>query len=170
MDATKYLSAGERETLESNLKPRLETETRDAAMLLTALHSAARASELLALQWTYISLDTGWVNINTLKGGTTRAVRIPKFLLPALARLKAMSPERPFAVSYNRLGEIWRLYRPAAKPLHSLRHTFAMKDFRVGKDIRHTQRALGHKSIVNTMVYADCANYEAISSKVARSK
>ncbi len=170
MDSRKYLSATERETQEVFLKTRLEAHPRDAVMLLVALHSGARASELLALQWGDVNLETGEVHVQTLKGGRPRAVKLPKFLLPALARLKDASPTKPFDLSYNRLGEIWRLYRVVKKPLHSLRHTFAMKCYRVSKDIRFTQRALGHKSIVNTMVYADCANYEAISSKVARAK
>ncbi len=170
MDSRKYLTDTECDILEVNLRARLDTETRDAAMILTALHSGARASELLALQWSDINLETGALYIQTLKGGAARAVYIPKFLLIALARLKTLSPARPFAISYNRFGEIWREYRPVAKPLHSLRHTFAMKDYRVTKDIRHTQRALGHRSVINTMVYADCANYEAQSKRVARAK
>lgn len=157
MDSRKYLNDEERAALEASLRPRLEgPEYRDACLILMALHSGGRASEILALGWKDLNLQTGEVYINTLKGGRPRAVVIPNFLLGALRRLKADSPERPFPISYNRFAEIWRLYRTVDKPLHSLRHTFAMRAYAKTRDIRFVQRALGHRSITNTMVYADC--------------
>jgi integrase len=170
MDSSKYLTDAERDALESNLKARLDTDTRNACLILTALFTGTRASEVLSLQWNDINLSTGEVRVNTVKGGAIRAFPIPIFLRRALEQLKIQSPNRPFALSYNRLGEIWRLYRPVAKPFHCLRHTFAMRCYRVTQDIRFTQRALGHKSIINTMIYADCANYEQQAKRVMRAK
>ena len=157
MNSTKYLTDAERIGLETYLRERIETDTRNAAMLLVALHSGARASELLDLTWADLNLETGTTLISTLKGGLPREVVLPRFVVRALVQLKVQSPSKPFDLSYNRLGEIWREYRPAPKPFHSLRHTFAMRAYDKTKDIRFVQRALGHKSITNTMVYADHA-------------
>jgi integrase/recombinase XerC len=164
MNSTKYLTDAERLGLETYLREKLDTDTRNAAMLLVALHSGARANELLALTWQDFDLETGATFIRTLKGGLPREVVLPRFVVRALVQLKVQSPLKPFDLSYNRLGEIWREYRPTPKPFHSLRHTFAMRVYEKTKDIRFTQRALGHRSITNTMVYADCA-YTAIQFK-----
>lgn len=155
MDSRKFLSQSEREHLETFLISRLDLDTRNATMLLTALHSGARATELLNLLWTDINIETGEIFLRTLKGGKPRPVVVPKVIRAALERLKALSPERPFAISYNRLSEIWGIYRPVKKPFKALRHSFAMRAYDRTKDIRFVQRALGHKSINNTMVYLD---------------
>lgn len=162
MDSRKFLSQVEIENLESLLKARLESEPRDATMILLALYTGARASELLALRWQDINTDNGEVFIQSLKGGRPRPVVVPRFLREALARWRALSPVRPFAISYNRLGEIWRLYRPVQKPFHSLRHTFAMRVLRKTGNVHFVQRTLGHRSINSTMVYLD---YEYTSSE-----
>jgi integrase len=157
MNSRKFLTDAERFQLESCLRERLDSDTRNAVMLLVALHTGARASELLALEWADLNLESGGVFIRTLKGGAPREVAIPRFILKPLAHLKTISPSKPFDLSYNRLGEVWREYRPCVKPLHSLRHSFAMRAYDKTKDIRFVQRALGHRSITNTMAYADYA-------------
>jgi integrase/recombinase XerC len=168
MNSRKFLSDAEREHLETSLRERIETDTRNAVAILTALYSGTRASELLALDWSDINIETGEVMLKTLKRGRERAVVVPRFVRDGLKRLKALSPERPFDLSYNRLGEIWRLYRPCAKPFHSLRHSFAMRVYDKTKDIRFTQRALGHRNIQNTMVYADYAYSAAEFKRIMR--
>jgi integrase/recombinase XerC len=137
-------------------------------MLLALLYTGARASELLALEWSDVNLETGEVFIRSLKHGRPRSVVLPRFLLKPLAGLKIDGQARLFALSYNRLGEVWRLYRPVPKPLHCLRHTYAMWIYERTKDIRFTQRALGHKNIQNTMVYADYAYTAAEYKRIMR--
>lgn len=162
MDSRKFLSQAEVEHLDSLLRSRLDDSPRDTTMLLLALYSGARASELLAVEWRDINTDNGEVFIKTLKGGRPRPVVVPKFLRVALARLRELSPERPFPISYNRLGEIWREWRPVDKPFHSLRHTFAMQVLRKTGNVHFVQRTLGHRSINSTMVYLD---YEYTSTE-----
>jgi integrase len=60
-----------------------------------------------------------------------------------------------FPITYNRLRQIWDLYRPVQKKFHSLRHTFAIQLYKKTKDIRLVQVALGHRNVMNTMIYAD---------------
>lgn len=168
MNSQKHLSDTERFQLETFLRQRLESDTRNAVMLLVALHSGARANELLDLTWADVNTQSGAVFIRTLKGGKAREIVLPRFILKPLESLKASSPLRPFDLSYNRLGEIWREYRPCTKPFHSLRHSFAMRAYERTKDIRFVQRALGHKSITNTMVYADHAYSASEFKKLMR--
>lgn len=176
MDSRKFLSSEERAALETFLVERLDRDLRNATLILAAVHTGARATELLALEWTDINVETGEIVLRTLKrvkrrpGDTdadaekrrlqsqrsnARPVVVPKLIRDALRRLKIESPERPFPLSYNRLGEIWREYRPIAKPFKALRHSFAMRAYDRTKDIRFVQKALGHESINSTMIYLE---------------
>jgi integrase/recombinase XerC len=159
MDSQKFLTDDERQKQETLLWTCLDDNLRDATMLLFAMHSGARANEMLSMSWQDFDLKTGAVRLKTLKQKTKkivwREIAIPKKLCDALARLKALSPEKPFAIRYARLAELWARYRVTKKPLHSLRHTFAMRVYDRTKDIRLVQKSLGHSSIQNTMIYAD---------------
>lgn len=155
MDSRKFLSPEEREHLEAFLTARLDTDVRNATMLLTALHSGARPVELLSLEWSDINIQTGEIYLATLKGGKPRPVVVPRVAREALARLKTLSPARPFDISYARLVVIWHEYRPVEKPLRCLRHTFGVRAYSRTKNIHFVQRALGHRSIANTMIYLE---------------
>lgn len=155
MDGSKFLSQDERDQLETLLKDRLSSDLRNTVMLLTALHSGARAQELLALEWKDIDLKSGEIRLATLKGGKPRHIVVPKFVREALGSLKNISSIKPFMISYQRLVEIWHLYRPTRKPFKSLRHSFAMRCYDRTKDIRFVQLAMGHRSIANTMIYLE---------------
>lgn len=158
MDSTKFLNESEREHLETILKEYLDSETRNASMILTALYSGTRASELLALHWKDIDISNGEIRIKTLKGGNARFVVVPKFVREALKRWKDL--QRPnsedtsvFGISYPRLVEVWHEYRPVKKPFHCLRHTFAMYVYSLTKDLRFLQMSLGHKSLSSSEIY-----------------
>lgn len=156
MNPLKFLTEDERDHLESFLKARIDTDTRNAMIILTALHSGARPNELLGITWDDVNTETGEIFLRTLKGGRPRAVVVPSFVRDGLRRLKAMSPERPFDISYSRLTEVWHMYRPSRlKPFKCLRHSFAMRAYDRTKDVRFVQRALGHRSITNTMIYLE---------------
>lgn len=155
MDSRKFLSPEEREYLESFLLARAETDTRNVAIILTALHSGARSCELLNLSWADINTDSGEIFLNTLKGGRPRPVVVPRAVRELLKRLRTLSPDRPFDISYSRLVEIWNEYRTVRKPFRCLRHSFAMRAYQRTQDIRFVQKALGHRSIANTMIYLE---------------
>lgn len=177
MDSRKYLSPDEREYLEALLIRNLDSDLRNSLMFLTALHTGARANELLGLEWTDINLESGEVILNTLKRfknkqgldeavarrkranssrAHARTVFVPTLVTNALRRLKSDSPDRPFKIKYPRMAQLWGLYRPnKTKSLKSLRHSYAMHAYTKTKDIRFVQRALGHANIQNTMIYLD---------------
>jgi integrase len=65
-------------------------------------------------------------------------------------------PHKPvFQIKYNRLGDIWRTYRPTKKKLHSLRHTCAIALFKKTNNHRLVQKVLGHKNLSTTEIYLD---------------
>jgi len=177
----KSLTRLERDILEITLTTNIKDDLRNKTMLLVALYTGARASELLALTWESFDLVAGAVIVSTLKSykrrktdtdisyernrlraanRMSRAIAFPKVVKDALISLKALSPSRPFDICYSRLAAIWAFYRPVVKPFHCLRHTFTMRVYDTTNDIVFTQKSLGHASIANTMIYVE-KNYTA---------
>lgn len=177
MKAEKHLTDSERLELETFLKARLETDRRNVLAILIALYSGARAQELLAIDWTDVDLKTGALRLKTLKrykrkAGESEAEAIAKrqaaaekhsrtialeaWLLPPLRKLKLESPAKPWPISYNRLGEVWRHFRTVAKPFHSLRHSYATDTYeKSGHNIRFVSKCLGHANIATTSRYLE---------------
>lgn len=141
----KYLLDHERAELESLLA---KYPNRDTTLIALALHTGARATELLNLTAQDLDHHEKTVYIRGIKNSDDR--EIP--LTPALFKLAAQ--HIPFDISYTRLRQIWLMYRPVKKKFHCLRHTFAINLYRKTKDIRMLQVALGHKNWNNTMIYA----------------
>jgi integrase/recombinase XerC len=119
------------------------------------IYTGARAQEALNIRGTDLNLETETVFIRGLKGSDDRELPLPSWLFKQLVELRAKhTGEFLFPISYPRLDQIWREYRPVKKKLHSLRHTFAIRLLRKTGNLRLVQVALGHRSISNTMVYA----------------
>ena len=96
------------------------------------------------------------VLITGLKGSNDREIPVPTWLFKRLQKISdTQEVEFLFDITYNRLRQIWDHYRPINKKLHSLRHTFAIRLYKKTRDLRLVQVALGHRNIMNTMVYAD---------------
>ncbi len=154
LNKNKYLLPPELERLEFILKRHLDSDPRNTTLLFLALRTGARAMELLNIASNDMNSYEETVFIKGLKGSNDRELPIPSWLF---ARLQDLNPkeERPFPMSYSRLRQIWERYRPVTKKFHSLRHTFAIGLYKKTKDLRLVQVALGHRSITNTMVYAD---------------
>lgn len=150
----KYLSEVEVRELEWGLK---ETGGRDALMIGMLLAYGMRASELLGIRVRDVNEESGSVWVEALKGGVDREIPLKPEHLRELVKLGANKApdEFLFPIGYNRLGEIWRRYRPGKRPLHSLRHTCAIEAFRRCRDVLKVKRLLGHRSITTTMVYQD---------------
>lgn len=151
MQHAKYLSQEEVLYLEDIIR---RYQNRDTLMLETLLATGARASELLAIRKADLG-DTA-VFIRGLKGSNDRVIPLKRDLykrLQVYAGLCLTTQDLIFNISYDRLYQIWQFYKPFDKGLHALRHTFAIALYRKSKDLRLVQRALGHKSIKNTMIY-----------------
>lgn len=142
-------------------------------MLKVLLSTGARCSEMLGITWADISFERSVVLIRGLKGSNDREIPIDAALMRRIFDFQALTTRdsgrdraglasaRVFEVSYSRLKAIWYWARPAHKKLHSLRHTFAIQQLKRHGRLDVIRRLLGHRSIQNTMIYADYAFTES---------
>lgn len=150
----KYLLPQELAHLNATLEKFKITDERNCTLIWLAMHTGARATEVLNVTAEDLDPHEMTVFIKGLKGSDNRDIPLPEWLFK---RVKSLAPEsgRVFPITYIRFHQIWQLYRPCKKKLHSLRHTFAINLYIKTKDIRLLQAALGHRSWDNTMIYAD---------------
>ncbi len=157
LNKNKYLLDPEAEKLEEILDSFIEKDERNCLLLLLALKTGARVQELLNLTKGDVNSHDQTVFIRGIKGSNDREIPLaPQLfdrLLVYVSRIE--NTDKLFDISYNRLRQIWDMYRPVHKKLHSLRHTFAIRLYKKTKDLRLVQVALGHRNITNTMIYAD---------------
>lgn len=156
LNKNKYLLPDELERLEALLDQHLERDTRNCLALLLALKTGARAQEVLNIKKSDLNVYEKSVLIHGLKASNDREIPLHGHLFKALnSYADGVEGEYLFPITYNRFRQIWELYRPVKKKLHSLRHTFAIQLYKKRKDIRLVQVALGHRNVMNTMIYAD---------------
>ena len=157
LNKNKYLLDDEYERLIGLLKTYLHKDSRNCLLLLLALQTGARATEILNINYNDLDPENKTVLIKGIKGSNDREIPLYPYVYKEL--IKLIKPDeldrRFFPITYNRLRQIWQHYRPTHKKFHSLRHTFAIRLYKKTKDIRLVQVALGHRNITNTMVYAD---------------
>lgn len=121
-----------------------------------AVSTGPRASELLVIRKQDLNKSDQSVFIRALKGGTDREMPLSRKLFFDLWRYaNLIDTEHLFPIGYHQLRNTWEFYRPVKKKFHCLRHTFAIRLYKATLDIRLVQVALGHRSIQNTMVYAE---------------
>lgn len=141
----KYLLDHERAALEGLLA---KHPGRDAALILLALYTGARVQELLNVKAEDLDPHDKTIFIRGIKGSDDRHVPLSK------EHFAMAQKYIPFNIQYTRVRQIWLMYRPVKKKFHCLRHTFAITVYRKTKDIRMVQMVLGHKSMMNTLIYA----------------
>ena len=167
LNKNKYLLDDEFDHLVKILWDYAHKNPRDSLLLLLAIHTGARASELLQIQISHINFFDESVLIIGLKNSNDREIPLPAKVFRLLqdyleadfsynkSKHEELKARRLFPITYIRFYQIWEHYRPCHKKLHSLRHTFAIRLYKKTRDIRLVQFALGHRSISNTMIYAD---------------
>lgn len=165
-----------RATLEKQRRTAIPKSVRDAMIIELLLGSGLRVSEACAVTVGDVHLqgDSPAVFVRHGKGGRPRLVpislRLSRGLLEFLAHKAAwgqpLEPRQPLflgqhGVSLTRfaLTKIWKeTLRSSGLPtswgIHATRHSYAVELYRRTKDLRLTQRVLGHSSVVTTMVYA----------------
>lgn len=156
LNKNKYLLEPEVDRLNYILESFKDKDPRNATVLWLLLHTGARAQETLNLRFEDLNTFDESVLIRGIKGSNDRELPLPSWLFKRLEK-EAGRSEGPtiFPITYNRLRQVWDMYRPVHKKLHGLRHTFAIRLYKKTKDLRLVQVALGHRNITNTMVYAD---------------
>lgn len=122
-----------------------------AVFVLFVAYTGARRIEISRVSKADVSDDS--VYIKAAKGSLDREIPIPPELVEAFRKLEG---DKPFDRGSTTLDRWWDYFKPRGrKGLHSLRHTMALRLYKKTKDIRLVKYFLGHKSILNTMVYAD---------------
>lgn len=157
LNKNKYLLDPEVQALEYLLKRHQLDELRNCILIWIGLKTGARAQEILNLRVNDLSDYDHSIFIRGLKGSNDREIPVPREIYKHIEfHANSLGPQDLlFDISYQRLYQIWDIYRPCRKTFHSLRHTFAIQLYKKTKDIRLVQVALGHRNINNTMVYAD---------------
>lgn len=156
LNQSKFLSDDEYSRLIVTLDKFELKDFRNVTLLYLCLFTGARASEILGITKSDLNPKNKSVFIKGLKNSRDREIPLLPGIFDRLMTLATESPnDRLFPIALRTMQGIWHTYRPSRKGVKSLRHTFAMRLYEKTKDIRLVQMALGHKSILNTMVYAD---------------
>jgi integrase/recombinase XerD len=159
----------------------VESDPRNRALLVLLYASGIRVSEVCGLSWRDLQPNGDGGQVTVLgKGGTTRAVTVPKSVWDALAALRAHDarPDDPVfasrkAINGGRLrpAAVFRIVRKAAAragidlPVspHWFRHAHASHALDRGAPIHLVQATLGHASISTTGRYLHARPKESSS-------
>lgn len=156
LNKNKYLLPPEVERLKKIISDYELKDPRNCFLIGLALRTGARAQELLNLTLADFNTYDESVFIRGIKNSNDREIPLHSDFFKRLYRFaEKEGGQTPFPITYNRLYQVWELYRPIPKKFHSLRHTFAIELYQKTKDLRLVQVALGHRNITNTMIYAD---------------
>ena len=149
---------------------------RNLCLLRLMLNTGLRAAEVLNIKTRDIDWSTGKLMVRQGKGKKDRSSWIGEEDLALLQRWvikKARLPESAWLFT-SRDGKLidTRYLREMVKQLatkagiakdvrpHTLRHTFATDLYRQTKNLRLTQKALGHSQISSTMIYTHIVDDE----------
>jgi integrase len=134
-------------------------------IVLTALHTGFRTSELLSLTWADVDFRRRAITVRAgyAKNGESRSVPMNNRLRTAL-KLARISRAEDGPVFCTPQGAPYRNFRTAFEravhkagivdfTFHDLRHTFASRLVMAGVDLPTVQALLGHKTIAMTLRY-----------------
>lgn len=131
-------------------------------ILVTALNTGMRKSEILNLKWVQVDLKARRIRVEKTKSGKVRHIPINDVLLYELRRLKGknsyvfFNPEtrKPYLDMKKGFKAACRRADIKGMRFHDLRHTFASRLVEKGVDIETVRDLLGHHSILITQRYA----------------
>jgi len=134
-------------------------------IVLTALCTAMRRSEILSLKWEQVDLGKKTIHVERTKSGKPRVIPINSVLLDEFSRLKQASgkSEHVFLApaSERPMKDVKTAFKAACRRagikglrFHDLRHHAASKMVEAGIDLVTVSKILGHASIQTTMRYA----------------
>ena len=162
---------------EDNARTRFLTEEEEASLLaccgpqlkplvVTALNTGFRASELLSLTGQDVDFRRGVVTVRAgyAKNGEARSVPMNDTLTMLLKSGRLHAAEGG-CILCNRYGQPYRFFRTAFEhavgqagiqdfTFHDLRHTFASRLVMAGVDLPTVKELMGHRDITMTSRYA----------------
>lgn len=164
----RYLERSEAALLIDKCSPRFR------AVVVTALFTGMRSSELKNLTWNDVNFKSGKLAIFRRKTGTPDWIDLHPMVVTELSRIReerpaAASDEHVFLSSrgtpWQDFRVSWRLALKKAKlfgrkglSFHSLRHTHAVHFLTGGGALADLQSQLGHSEVTTTMLYGVMVN------------
>lgn len=132
-------------------------------VVITALHTGFRLSELLSLTWDDVDFTRRVIQVRAgyAKNGESRSIPMNEVLTTTLEAIRISDGP----VFRNRKGEPYKSVRTAFEnavkraevpdfTFHDLRHTFASRLVMAGVDLTTVKQLMGHKEISMTLRYA----------------
>ena len=132
-------------------------------VVVTAIHTGFRVSELLSLTWSDVDFERRRVQVRAAyaKNGESRSIPMNEVLTGTLEAIRISDG----AVFRNRTGAPYRCIRTAFEnavkraeiddfTFHDLRHTFASRLVMAGVDLPTVKQLMGHKDIEMTLRYS----------------
>ena len=157
----RYLSEEEAERLIFNCEPYLKP------IVITALNTGMRKSEILHLTWDRVDLKNRLILLDKTKNGERREIPINQTLYNALSELTRhikcdyvfYNPEtlKPYYDVKKSFAGGLRKSKIFDFRFHDLRHTFASWLVMGGVDLTTVKELLGHKCITMTLRYSHLA-------------
>ena len=141
-------------------------------ILVTALHTGMRKSELFNLKWRNVDFEQGTVTIQSgddwhTKNYGSRTMEMTPVLYKTMLQQRKLHMELRVRVDYvltyrghkikymdATLKKVVKRARLENVTLHSLRHTFASHLVMAGVSLREVQELMGHRSYETTLHYA----------------
>jgi integrase len=158
----RYLSEEEAERLISHCEPYLKP------VVITALNTGMRKSEILHLTWDRVDLKNRLILLDKTKNGERREVPINNTLFQTLSGLTRhlkcgyifYNPDtlKPYYDLKKSFGKALKKAHILDFRFHDLRHTFASRLVMKGVDLTTVKELLGHKSITMTLRYSHLAS------------
>jgi len=154
----RYLSDDEAQRLIDNCDTYLKP------IVITALNTGMRKSEILRLEWSRVDLKNRIILLDKTKNGERREIPINDTLFNCLSGIiRNIKTDYVFynpdtLKPYNDIKKGFATALKKSKILdfrfHDLRHTFASSLVMAGADLATIQKLLGHKDIKMTLRYA----------------
>jgi integrase len=156
---TRFLTEEEESRLLAQCNAQLEP------LVITALHTGFRKSELLSLQWSHVDFRHRLIKVEAAYTKTYEARSIPmnETLTARLKQLKMHGGHDPMASVFRYRQMTKTFARAVARAgltdftFHDLRHTFASRLVMAGVDLATVKELMGHKHITMTLRYAHLA-------------
>jgi integrase len=158
---TRFLTENEETRLLASCNPFLRP------LVVTALHTGFRKSELLSLRWGQVDFRHRLVTVDAAyaKNGETRSVPMTAMLYNTLRPLQAGATIPVFlthnGTPYQHIAKVFEATCRRAGltdvTFHDLRHTFASRLVMAGVDLPTVQALMGHKRIDMTLRYTHLA-------------
>ena len=156
----RFLSTDERERL---LAASRASRNRHLHLIVVlALSTGARRSEILGLQWNDINIDKGVIHLETTKNGERRTLPLTGYALDLMRQhprndslflFPSQSGDRPANIRDAWVGAVKRAGLVDFR-LHDLRHTAASYLAMSGASLMEIAEILGHKSLAMTRRYS----------------